>query len=44
VYLALDYGHPDDREIWSKMIKDKNLAGYNIFISMKTYMNVWEPI
>jgi thiol-disulfide isomerase/thioredoxin len=44
VYLSLDYGHADDKERWSKMIKDKNLVGYNMFISMKTYMGLWEPI
>jgi thiol-disulfide isomerase/thioredoxin len=44
VYLSLDYGHPDDKDRWSKMIKDRNLVGYNIFISMNTYSSIWEPI
>lgn len=44
LYLSLDYEHKDDYELWRKMIRTKNLIGYNMFISAKFYMNIWNSI
>jgi thiol-disulfide isomerase/thioredoxin len=44
LYLAVDYGHSDDKTRWSKMIEDKNLSGYNMFVSKKLYIAVWQWI
>jgi thiol-disulfide isomerase/thioredoxin len=44
LYLSLDYGHKDDKNLWHKMIHDKNLVGYNVFISAKLYLNIWKSI
>jgi thiol-disulfide isomerase/thioredoxin len=44
LYLSLDYDHKDDNELWRKMIQAKNLVGYNMFISAKFYMNIWNSI
>lgn len=44
LYLSLDYDHKDDNDLWRKMIQAKNLVGYNMFISAKFYMNIWNSI
>lgn len=44
LYLSLDYDHKDDYDLWRKMIQAKNLIGYNMFISAKFYMNIWNSI
>lgn len=44
LYLSLDYDHKDDYDLWRKMIQAKNLVGYNMFISAKFYMNIWNSI
>lgn len=44
LYLSLDYDHKDDNDLWLKMIQTKNLIGYNMFISAKFYMNIWNSI
>lgn len=44
LYLSLDYDHKDDNALWRKMIQAKSLVGYNVFISAKFYMNIWNSI
>lgn len=44
LYLAVDYGHPDDHTRWKEMVQDKNLTGYNMLISSSLYKEVWNII
>src|SRR5215216_3401990 len=44
LYLAVDYGHPDDHTRWKEMVQDKNLAGYNMLISASLYKEIWNII
>jgi thiol-disulfide isomerase/thioredoxin len=44
LYLAVDYGHTDDKIRWKEMVQAKNLTGYNMLISAKLYKEVWNTI
>jgi thiol-disulfide isomerase/thioredoxin len=44
LYLAVDYGHPDDYSRWKEMVQDKKLFGYNMLISASLYKEVWNII
>jgi thiol-disulfide isomerase/thioredoxin len=44
LYLAVDYGHPDDHSRWKEMTQDKKLTGYNMLISASLYKEVWNII
>jgi thiol-disulfide isomerase/thioredoxin len=44
LYIAVDYGHPDDGDIWKKMIQDKNLVGFNLIASNELYKNIWQSL
>lgn len=44
LYLSLDYGHKDDRDIWLEMIKQKKLDGFHGFLSSDLYMKIWSDL
>ena len=44
LYLAVDYGHPDDYTRWKAMVQNKKLIGYNMLISASLYKEVWSII
>lgn len=43
LYLAVDYGHPDDEQRWRKMAEEKRLTGHHI-LSKELYMDTWRTI